>query len=408
MRQDPVVPRPVVIVGAGPAGLMAAEVLASAGEDLAITIHDRMPSAGRKFQLAGRGGLNLTHTEPLERLLDRYGDARPALEPAIRAFDPAAVRAWTGGLGQRAVVGTSGRVFPEAFRATPLLRAWLRRLDDAGVTLRTGSRWLGWDEAGRLRFGEGGGDGVVEVEASATVLALGGASWPRTGSDGSWVDVVRGAGIDVTALRPANGGFVVDWSPVFRSRFAGSVLKTVSLSVGDATARGDLVLTAAGIEGGPVYALGRHLRDDTDAVLRIDLRPDVDAGELAMRLQHRRRPKDSLSSTLRRTAGLSPAAIALLRESGALPASAQGLARRIKDVRLRLAGPQPIDRAISTAGGIALGEIDERFMLRRRPGTFVAGEMLDWEAPTGGYLLQATLSTAVAAARGALDWLASS
>jgi uncharacterized flavoprotein (TIGR03862 family) len=304
------------------------------------------------------------------------------------------------------VVGTSGRVFPEAFRATPLLRAWLRRLDDAGVTLRTRSRWLGWDEDGRLRFGGGGddeGDGIVEAEA--TVLALGGASWPRTGSDGAWVELVRDAGIAVTPLRPANGGFVVDWSTVFRDRFAGSVVKTVSLSVGGASARGDLVLTTTGIEGGPVYALGRRLREDPAGVVTIDLRPDLDAGELAMRLENRRRPKDSVSSTLRRTAGLSPAAVALLREAGALPSSAPALARRIKDVRLRLVGPQPIDRAISTAGGIALDEVDERFMLRRRPGTFVAGEMLDWEAPTGGYLLQATFSTAVAAAHGVLDWL---
>jgi hypothetical protein len=216
----------------------------------------------------------------------------------------------------------------------------------------------------------------------------------------------------VTPLRPANGGFVVAWSPVFADRFAGDVLKTVEVAAGGARSRGDVMVTASGVEGGPVYAVGRHLREalerDGTATLRIDLRPDVDAGELAMRLQNRRRPKDSLSSTLRRTAGLSPIAVGLLREPGPLPASPRELARRIKDVHLTVSGAQPIDRAISTAGGIALDEIDERFMLRRRPGTFVAGEMLDWEAPTGGYLLQATFSTAVAAARGAIEWLRSS
>lgn len=389
----------VAVVGGGPAGLMAAEVLASSGVDLEVTVYDRMPSVGRKLQLAGRGGLNLTHSEPLDRLLARYGDdARAVLEPAIRAFDPDALRAWSGGLGQRAVVGTSGRVFPEAFRATPLLRAWLGRLSDLGVELRTGHRWTGFDDP-------------ATVAADAVVLALGGASWPRTGSDGTWVDELASAGIEVCPLRPANGGFVVDWSPLLRERFAGSVLKTVAVAAGDAVAKGDVMVTASGIEGGPVYAIGRRLRDALDddgpVMLHLDLRPDLDAGELAMRLQNRRRPKDSLSSTLRRTAGLSPAAVAVLREAGPLPASGRELARRIKDVRLPIVATQPIDRAISSAGGIALHEIDEHFMLRKRPGTFVAGEMLDWEAPTGGYLLQATFSTAVAAARGVLARLRS-
>ena len=389
----------VAIVGGGPAGLMAAEVVASSELDVEVTVHDRMPSVGRKLQLAGRGGLNLTHSESLERLLDRYGpEGRGVLEPAIRAFDPAALRAWSGGLGQRAVVGTSGRVFPEAFRATPLLRAGLRRLDGLGVAFRTRTAWTGFDDP-------------ATAGADAVVLALGGASWPRTGSDGGWVEVLRSAGIDVSPLRPANGGFVVEWSPTLRERFAGAVLKTVSVSAGDAAARGDVMLTASGIEGGPVYAIGRELRDALErggpVIVRVDLRPDVDAGELAMRLQNRRRPKDSVSSTLRRTAGLSPAAIAVLREGGPLPADAHALARRMKDVRLAVVRPQPIDRAISSAGGIALHEVDDHFMLRKRPGTFVAGEMLDWEAPTGGYLLQATFSTAVAAGRGVVRHLSS-
>ena len=388
----------VAIVGGGPAGLMVADVVSSSGAPVHVTVVDRMPSVGRKLQLAGRGGLNLTHTEPIDRFLDRYGDARPVLEPSIRAFDPEALRAWSGELGQRAVVGTSGRVFPEAFRATPLLRAWLRRLDERGVDIRTRHRWTGFADP-------------ATAGADATVLALGGASWPRTGSDGSWVDVLVAAGLDVRPLRPANSGFVVEWSPFVRERFAGNVLKTVSVSAGDLSARGDVMLTADGVEGGPVYAVGRRLREELDrdgaTTLRLDLRPDVDAGELAMRLEHRRRPKDSLSSTLRRTAGLSPAAIAVLREGGELPVDGRALARRIKDVRLHVRAAQPIDRAISSAGGLALHEVDEHFMLRKRPGTFVAGEMLDWEAPTGGYLLQATFSTAFTAARGVLRWLSS-
>ena len=390
----------VAVVGGGPAGLMVADVLSAADADVAVTVFDRMPSVGRKLQLAGRGGLNLTHTEPLDRFLDRYAEARLVLEPAIHDFDPAALRAWSGDLGQRAVVGTSGRVFPEAFRATPLLRAWLRRLDERGVELRTRHRWTGFDDAV-----------VGEAGADALVLALGGASWPRTGSDGAWTTVLTDAGIDVRPLRPANSGFVVGWSDHARDRLAGEVLKTVAVTAGDLQARGDVMLTASGVEGGPVYAVGRRLRDELEAhrttTLHLDLRPDVDAGELAMRLDHRRRPKDSISSTLRRTAGLSPAAITVVREGGPLPASGRELARRIKDVRLPVVAAQPIDRAISSAGGIALHEIDERFMLRKRPGTFVAGEMLDWEAPTGGYLLQATFSTAVAAARGVLAHLSS-
>ena len=379
---------------------MVADVLSADGADVAVTVFDRMPSVGRKLQLAGRGGLNLTHTEPLDRFLDRYAEARPALEPAIRAFDPDALRAWSGGLGQRAVVGTSGRVFPEAFRATPLLRAWLRRLDERGVVFRTRHRWTGFDD---LETAEAGAD--------ALVLALGGASWPRTGSDGTWTDALTAAGVDVRPLHPANSGFVVEWSPHARERIAGDVLKTVEVFAGDLHARGDVMLTASGVEGGPVYAVGRRLRDQLDAngttTMHLDLRPDVDAGELAMRLDHRRRPKDSISSTLRRTAGLSPVAVTVVREGGPLPSSGRELARRIKDVRLPIVAVQPIERAISSAGGIALHEIDERFMLRKRPGTFVAGEMLDWEAPTGGYLLQATFSTAVAAARGVLAHLSS-
>lgn len=393
------------VVGGGPAGLMAAEVLATAG--VRVTLFDRMPSVGRKLQLAGRGGLNLTHTEPLDRFLERYGDARPRLEPAIRAFDPAALRAWSTGLGQRAVVGTSGRVFPEAFRATPLLRSWIARLADLGVDLRTRHTWTGWDAAGALTF-----DGYEPHVAGATVLALGGASWPRTGSDGRWVAPLEAAGVDVRPLRPANVGFTIAWSDHFRSRFAGTPLKNVALTAAGTTRRGEAMLTATGIEGGVVYALGPAIRERVQrggkTTVRLDLRPDLPAPDIARRLAGRR-PKDSLASTLRRTVGLAPAAIGLVREidgPGVGHAPVDKLVALIKDAPLVVTGTQPIDRAISTAGGVALDEVDERFMLHRRPGTFVAGEMLDWEAPTGGYLLQATFSTAVAAANGALGWLA--
>jgi uncharacterized flavoprotein (TIGR03862 family) len=393
------VPPTVAVVGGGPAGLMAAEVLATAGA--AVTVLERMRSPGRKFQLAGRGGLNLTHTEPFDQFLDRYGEARAALEPAIRAFGPQPLRDWSGGLGQRAVVGTSGRVFPEAFRATPLLRAWLARLADLGVEIRTGHTWTGWD------------DEVVRA-ADATVLALGGASWPRTGSDGSWTALLVTAGVAVTPLRPANSGFTVRWSDHFRDRFGGTPLKNVALSTAgaDAAVRGEAMVTARGIEGGAVYALGPALRKRLEgrgsAALHVDLRPDLTLDELTRRLTQHRHPKDSRATMLRRAAGLTPVAAGLLREVQGPPKPDErppAIARSIKDVVVTVTGTAPIDRAISTAGGIALDEVDERFMLRRVPGTFVAGEMLDWEAPTGGYLLQATFSTAVAAAHGALAWL---
>jgi uncharacterized flavoprotein (TIGR03862 family) len=402
------VPPTVAVVGGGPAGLMAAEVLAAGGA--AVTVYERMRSPGRKLQLAGRGGLNLTHTEPLEQLLGRYGEARPVLVAPIRAFDPSALRAWSGGLGQRAVVGTSGRVFPEAFRSTPLLRAWLARLADLGVVVRTGYRWTGWDGEGRLVF-----EGHEPVVADATVLALGGASWPGTGSDGAWTGPVSAAGVTVTPLRAANGGCTVAWSDHFVERFGGAPLKNVALSVGGdpSSVRGEALVTAGGLQGGAVYALGPSLRRRLDrrgrAELHVDLRPDLTVDELTRRLGQHRRPKDSRASVLRRAGGLSPVAAGLLREvQGPAPADERPttLARAIKDVVVTVTGMAPLDRAISTAGGIALDEVDERFMLRRRPGTFVAGEMLDWEAPTGGYLLQATFSTAVAAAHGALEWLA--
>jgi len=381
----------VAVVGAGPAGLMAAERLAQAGR--AVAVYDRMPSVGRKFQLAGRGGLNLTHSEPLSRFLEHYGPARPALAPAIEAFPPEALRAWCAELGHETFVGSSGRVFPRSFKATPLLRAWLGRLARLGVRFHMGHRWTGWDGAGALRFAAASGE--VVVRPAATVLALGGASWPRLGSDGGWVDLLRAQGVVVNPLRPANCGFLHAWSPVFRARFAGEPLKRIAATFGGVTVRGEAMLTADGIEGGVVYALSRALRDAIDAegsaTLLLDLRPDLDAAALAQRLGGH---GQSLANALRK-GGLTSAAAGLVREVGA----AGALSERVKALPLRLVGTRPIERAISSAGGIALAELDAGFMLRRLPDVYAIGEMLDWEAPTGGYLLQAAFSTGLAAAR---------
>lgn len=386
----------VAVVGGGPAGLMAAERLAEAG--VAVTVYDRMPSVGRKFLIAGRGGLNLTHSEPLERFLGRYAGAAPVLGPAVRAWDPAALRAWCAGLGQDTFVGSSGRVFPVAFKATPLLRAWLRRLAGLGVAVRTGWRWTGWD-GDALRFSTAEGEQVVQADAA--VLAMGGASWPRLGSDGGWVDAMQAAGVAVTPLRPANSGFLHPWSPVFQDRFAGSPLKRITLMFEGDSVAGEAVLTRDGIEGGAVYALSRVLRDAIDrdgaATAVLDLRPDLDRAALAARLGG---PGQSMANALRK-AGLSLAAAGLVREVG----GDGPLADRVKALPLRLVGVQGLDRAISTAGGVGLGEVDAGFMLRARPGVFVCGEMLDWEAPTGGYLLQAAFSTGRVAAEGVLEWL---
>ena len=396
------------MIGGGPAGLMAAEVLAVGGVD--VVLFDRMSTPGRKLLRAGWGGLNLTHSEPLPAFLDRYGPGRDHLAPAIEAFDPAALRAWCGSLGLDTMVGSSGRVFPVGLRAAPLLRAWLSRLGELGVELRLGQRWQGWGEGGALLFTDGGGT-TATVRTDATVLALGGASWSRLGSDGAWVGPVAEAGLDVVPLRPANCGFVVAWSATFRDRFQGVPLKDVRVSHGRSSSRGDAVVTATGLEGGAVYGVSRVVREALEAgrpaTLRIDLRPDQTVAELAERLR-RRRPKDSRATAMRRGARFQPVDIGLLREAtgNRLPDEPEDLARLAKGLEVTATATQPIDRAISTAGGISLDEVDGTFMLRRLPGTFVAGEMLDWEAPTGGYLLQATFSTAVAAANGALRWVA--
>jgi hypothetical protein len=379
----------VAVVGAGPAGLIAAETLAAGG--VRVTVFDAMARPGRKFLLAGRGGLNLTHSEPLEPFLARY--ACPPIEPLIRAFPPAALIAWCEGLGQETFVGSSGRVFPRAMKASPLLRAWLRRLEGMGVAFRGGWRWQGFGAGGALRFDRG------EATADAAVLALGGASWPQLGSDGVWTAAFPPAA--VTPLAPANVGFAVAWSAPFAARFAGTPLKRVALALGGQRWRGEAMITRAGLEGGVVYAAGAALRAAAPVTVTLDLRPDLDHATLAARLGG---GAQSAANRLRR-AGLAPAAAGLVQEALRAGAPRGDLAALVKAVPLRLEGPLGLARAISTAGGLRWDALDAALMLRDRPGVFCAGEMLDWEAPTGGYLLQGCFASGTAAARGALAWL---
>ena len=394
----------VAVVGGGPAGLMAAEVLS--GEGVAVSLYERMPTLGRKLLMAGRGGLNLTHSEDFDRFIARYGDQATRLRPHLDAFPPAALVAWAEGLGQPIFVGSSGRVFPRALKASPLLRAWIARLEGQGVRVLSRRRWLGWD-GDALVFAAAEGGAEERVTTDAAVLALGGASWPRLGSDGAWARTLAERGVGVTPFRPANCGFTAGWSELFRARFAGVALKNVALSFEGRSARGDLTVTGYGLEGGAIYTLSARLRDAIerggDAVLTVDLRPDLALPALTSKLETRR-PGESSANALRRAAGLSPVAANLLRESlgGALPPEPAALARAIKATCVRLSGVQPLDRAISTAGGLSFSAVDEDLMLRAAPGVFVAGEMLDWEAPTGGYLLQASFATGAAAARGVL------
>jgi len=415
------------VIGAGPAGLIAAEVLSAAG--VAVTVFEHRRSPANKFVLAGRGGLNITNSEPLDQFLDRYGPDRSFVEPAIRAWPPDRVQAWIADLGEPAFVGSSGRVFPASMRAVPLLRAWLARLAAAGVSLETSTRWVGFGEGdNRSPVATGGiaqsfvsvGEGASEARRTEVrdvwLFALGGASWPRVGADGSWFTTFEEAGIEVVPIEPSNCGACVQWTPLMLERFEGAPIKNVAVSArhrgspNRGWVRGDLIITREGLEGGPVYAQSRSLRQQARAgdegQLLLDLQPDLTVDAVQERLRQRR--SGATVTSWLRGAGLSPVKIALLREAtdNKLSNDAGAMASLIKSCEISVTSLAPVDRAISTAGGVTQSAVDERFMLRRRPGVFVAGEMLDWDAPTGGYLLQACLSMGVAAATGMTDFVA--
>ncbi len=411
MTPDNLPTRSVAVIGGGPAGLMAAEAISRNG--LRVDVYDAMPSAGRKFLLAGKGGLNLTHAEPQDAFRSRYGMRRPQLEPLLDAFGPDALRDWARGLGVETFVGTSGRVFPAGMKAAPLLRTWLHRLREAGVRFHMRHRWLGWDDQGALRFATPQGE--HRLRADAVVLAMGGGSWPKLGSDGAWAQLLVQRGVEVAALRPANCGFDIGWSEHFRTRFAGHPVKPVVVSFTDAAGlvhrrQGEFVVTATGVEGSLVYALSAALRDGIaargGAVLHLDLAPGWELPRLIEELS-RPRGSRSLSSHLQSRIGIRGVKAGLLREI--VPAQdfadPARLAAAIKALPLRLVAPRPLAEAISSAGGVAFESLDEHLMIRKLPGVFCAGEMLDWEAPTGGYLLTACFASGRAAGRGALAWL---
>jgi len=396
----------VAIIGGGPAGLMAAEVLSQRG--LPVHLYDAMPTVGRKFLLAGKGGLNLTHAEPLEQFLDRYGDRRPQIGPLLRQFGPQELRDWAHGLGVETFVGSSGRVFPLEMKAAPLLRAWLRRLRADGVVFHMRHRWLGWMAEGALRFATPGGE--TAVSADATILALGGGSWPKLGSDGAWVPQLQARGVAVAPLKPANCGFDVGWSDHFRQRFAGEPVKTVVLRFANFARQGEFVITETGVEGSLIYAVSALLREEIAAngraTFHLDLLPDKTEAQVAASLAKPRGSR-SLSSHLQSRLGLKGVKVGLLRElvPAADFADPTRLPEAIKGLAVTVVGTRPLAEAISSAGGVMWAGLDERLMVTAVPGLFCAGEMLDWEAQTGGYLLTACFASGRAAGEGVVAWL---
>lgn len=397
----------IAIIGGGPTGLMAAEVLSASGHR--VTVYEAMPTVGRKFLLAGKSGLNLTHSEDFSRFTARFGAASKRLRPALDAFTPDDLRTWADELGAKTFVGTSGRVFPEVMKASPLLRAWLGRLEAQGVTIFRRYRWIGFD--GNAHVFETP-EGRKTVEPDATVLALGGASWPRLGSDAAWLPWLRDKGVDIRDFQPANCGFDIAWSDLFRERFAGTPVKSVAATSPTGTIPGEFVISKHGIEGSLVYAHSASLRDRLASEGRAELLLDLAPGRSEERLKRdlaKQPTKESLSNRLRKGAGLDGVKAALVREAGSLGdpgrlSDPAWLAHRIKALPIPLLRIRPIAEAISSAGGIAWNAIDANSMLTALPGTFVAGEMLDWEAPTGGYLLTACLATGRAAAHGLQAW----
>ena len=410
-------PRSVAVIGGGPAGLMAAEILSGGG--VQVDVYDAMPSVGRKFLLAGKGGLNITHAEPLEPFLSRYGARRVQIGALLEAFGPDALRRWIRDLGIDTFVGTSGRVFPVEMKAAPLLRAWLHRLRLAGVRFHVRHRWCGWDDVTKpgaprtLRFATPVGERMVHAEA--VVLALGGGSWARLGSDGAWVPLLEQRGVSMAVLQPSNCGFDVGWSEHFRARFAGHYLKPVAVAfagAGDAVHRkhGECVVTAGGIEGSLIYALSARLRDEITAtgtaLIHLDLLPDWTLQRVIDAVSQPRGSR-SFATHLKNRVGIHGVKAGLLREC--VPpqdfTDPVRLGSAIKALPLRLLAPRPIDEAISSAGGVRFEALDKHLMLNALPGVFCAGDMLDWEAPTGGYLLTACFASGRAAGLGALGWL---
>jgi len=406
-------PYSVAVIGGGPAGLMAAEVLCQGG--VRVDVFDAMPSVGRKFLMAGKGGMNITHSEPLPSFTARYGSRQENMTPLLDTFSPQALREWIHTLGIETFVGSSGRVFPREMKAAPLLRAWLHRLREAGCSFHMRHRWLGWDENNALRFSTA--DNEKSVQADAVILALGGGSWARLGSDGLWVPLLEQRGVSVAALKPANCGFNTMWSEHFSTRFAGEPIKTVALSYTDTAGiehrkQGELMITAGGIEGGLIYALSAGLRDKIAASgavqVYLDLLPDKDSKQVMNEITHPRGSR-SMSSHLQSRLGIKGVKAGLLREllTAQVYADPRLLSAAVKSLPLTLSAPRPLDEAISSAGGVAFESMDEHLMIRSLPGVFCAGEMLDWEAPTGGYLLTACFASGKAAGHGALDWLKS-
>jgi len=390
---------------------MAAEVLIQAG--LQVDLYDAKPSAGRKFLVAGKGGLNLTHSEPFSRFLARYGARRPCLEPLLRDFGPEQVRLWAHGLGIETFVGTSGRVFPVGMKTAPILRAWLDRLRTCGVIFHFRHKWLGWNMDNSLRFDTPGGE--ISIQADAVILALGGGSWPQTGSTGAWVPLLSGRGVPIMPLKSSNCGFDVAWSEHFRTRFAGHPVKSVSMSFMDSKGnafrqQGEFIITETGVEGSLIYACSALLREEIElggrAIIHLDLAPGWTYPRLVERLE-RPRGSRSVASHLEKSIGIKGLKAGLLWEF--VPksdfAEPEKLARAIKDLPIPLIAPRPLEEAISSAGGVAFEALDQHLMIRSLPGVFCAGEMLDWEAPTGGYLLTACFASGRAAGLGALEWI---
>jgi uncharacterized flavoprotein (TIGR03862 family) len=402
----PLVAKTVAIIGAGPAGLIAAEHLAEAGHR--VMLFDRNPTVGRKLLMAGRGGLNLTHSETQDLFLARYRESAQWLWPMLEKHTPGDLRTWCEGLGQQTFIGSSGRVFPKSMKTSPLLRAWTVRLKELGVQFYPRHTWTGWNESGAVMF-EGPDGPVAESRSDAVLLALGGGSWPRLGSDAGWVSYLAKHKVQLSEFVASNCGVNIAWSEIHRERFAGQPLKGIGIAVGEESARGEAMITAYGLEGGGIYALSAAIRaglaSEDGLTITIDLRPRQNVENIAERLA-KVREGQSTSNRLKKAVKLAPHAISLLRESvDDLPRDPLELATLIKAVPIKVHSLRPMERAISSAGGIQLDQIDDNLMLNAMPGVFVAGEMLDWEAPTGGYLLQASFSTGVAAAAGIQVWL---